>query len=164
MRFIFAPCLIFWLSGCVVLPPIASFASWTFGGVTYAVSGKTVSDHAFSAITQEDCAFLRVLDNEPVCRDFAEGEEPILVAYDGEELYPTGIEERLPFDGKSHVAEPEATRLAGAAPELTTAAGPPAPPADIPPKAAVRPISISGAASGTELDQAAVDAIAQQSQ
>ena len=156
MRFTFALCLIFLLPGCAVLPPVASFASWTFGGVTYAVSGKTVSDHAISTITQEDCAVLRVLDKKPVCREFAEGEKPILVAYDGEEIYPTGIEGRRPFDGKPQVAQPEATRLAGVAPELTTAVGPPAPPADSPPKAAARPVSISGAASGTELDQAGI--------
>ncbi len=156
MRNICALSLFFLLTGCAALPPVVTFATWALGGVTYAVSGKTVSDHAVSSVTQKDCAFLRILDSQPVCRAYADGEKPLLVAYSGEEIYPTGFEEPSPFDGKPEAEAPEAIQLAGGLPELTTAAGPAPRAASVPGKAPARPVPISGATSGTELDKAGV--------
>ena len=79
MRYIFALCLVLSLTGCLTLPPAVTFASWALGGITYAVSGKTISDHAISSITQEDCAVLRILQNQPVCREYTNGQKPLPV-------------------------------------------------------------------------------------
>ena len=154
MRTIFAMGLVFSLAGCAAIPPVVTFASWALGGVTYSASGKMVADHAVSSITQEDCAFMRIFKNEPVCHEFAEGEGPVLVAYDGEQIYPDGVEGRMPRAAAPAPKQPEATRLAGDLPELTTAAGPAPAVMNDPVEAPSRTEPISGAASGTELDEA----------
>jgi hypothetical protein len=57
------------LAGCAAIPPAVSIATWAIDGTTLAISGKTVSDHAISAVTQRDCAMWRLLKGEPVCAD-----------------------------------------------------------------------------------------------
>ena len=37
--------------------------------VSYSVSGKNMTDHAYSAVTAMDCAMSRMIKNEPVCKD-----------------------------------------------------------------------------------------------
>ncbi len=55
------------LSGCA-LPPIVTIASIAVDVASYGATGKTVSDHGLSFVMQQDCAMLRVLDDEkPVC-------------------------------------------------------------------------------------------------
>ena len=55
------------LSGCA-LPPIVTVASIAVDVASYGATGKTVSDHGLSFVMQQDCAMIRVLDNEkPVC-------------------------------------------------------------------------------------------------
>lgn len=54
-------------AGCV-LPPAVTIASFAADGVSYAATGKSVTDHGISAATGHDCALLRpVLDDKPVC-------------------------------------------------------------------------------------------------
>ncbi len=55
------------LSGCA-LPPIVTVASIAVDVASYGATGKTVSDHGLSFVMQQDCAMLRVFENEkPVC-------------------------------------------------------------------------------------------------
>lgn len=56
------------LGGCA-LPPALSIASLVVDGVSYAASGKSVQDHALSAVTDEDCALWRVVTGLAICRD-----------------------------------------------------------------------------------------------
>ncbi len=51
------------LSGCLALPPAIQLASLAIDGISYMQTGKSVSDHALSAVTNKDCAMLRALDD-----------------------------------------------------------------------------------------------------
>ena len=58
------------LSGCLALPPALQLASLAIDGISYMQTGKSVSDHALSAITNKDCAMLRALDDvDSVCTE-----------------------------------------------------------------------------------------------
>jgi hypothetical protein len=56
------------LNGCV-LPPIVSLASYSVDIVTYEATGKTATDHLYSAVARSDCSFVRVLHKKPICVD-----------------------------------------------------------------------------------------------
>lgn len=60
------------LSGCV-LPPAVSVATLALDVGSFAVSGKTVTDHGLSLVAQEDCALTRVLEGE-ICEAYLEYE------------------------------------------------------------------------------------------
>jgi len=60
-------CLALLGSGCA-LPPAVTVASFAADGVSYMVSGRTVSDHALSYAAQEDCAMHRVVKGEGICK------------------------------------------------------------------------------------------------
>ncbi|PCJ61580.1 MAG: hypothetical protein COA65_01100 [Rhodospirillaceae bacterium] len=53
-------------SGCA-LPPVVTVASFAADGVSYVMSGRTVSDHVLSYAVQEDCAVYRVVKGESIC-------------------------------------------------------------------------------------------------
>ena len=53
------------LSGCGI-PPMITVASLMLDAASYGATGKTVTDHALSAVLQKDCALLRGLKG-PVC-------------------------------------------------------------------------------------------------
>jgi len=56
------------LSGCLaILPPAVQLASLALDGVSYAATGKSVTDHALSGLTDQDCAMIRVLKGQDVC-------------------------------------------------------------------------------------------------
>ena len=59
---------LFPLSGCL-LPPAVTIASWSADIVTYEVTGKTATDHVYSAVARSDCSFVRILHDEPICVD-----------------------------------------------------------------------------------------------
>lgn len=63
------------LAGCA-LPPALVVASYAADGVLLMTSGKTSTDHLLSMAEKRDCAVWRVVKNEPVCQDFAEGKDP----------------------------------------------------------------------------------------
>ncbi|MCK5546928.1 MAG: hypothetical protein KAI27_06105, partial [Rhodospirillaceae bacterium] len=44
------------LSGCLALPPALQLASLAIDGISYMQTGKSISDHALSAVTNKDCA------------------------------------------------------------------------------------------------------------
>ena len=50
------------------MPPAISIASLVLDVGSFAVSGKTMTDHGISVVAREDCALLRVFDGE-VCED-----------------------------------------------------------------------------------------------
>ncbi len=56
------------LAGCG-LPPAVVVASYAVDGLSYMTSGKSVTDRAFSALTQRDCALHRVITEAGFCRD-----------------------------------------------------------------------------------------------
>jgi len=56
------------LNGCA-LPPIVAIASYSADIVSYAATGKTVTDHAYSAVARSDCSFIRILEEKPICVD-----------------------------------------------------------------------------------------------
>jgi hypothetical protein len=56
------------LNGCV-LPPIVTLASYSVDIVTYEATGKTATDHVYSAVARSDCSFVRVLHLKPICVD-----------------------------------------------------------------------------------------------
>ncbi len=57
------------LGGCG-LPPAVTAASWALDGVSYLVSGKSVTDHAISEVASQDCALFRVVQERSICQDF----------------------------------------------------------------------------------------------
>jgi hypothetical protein len=54
------------LNGCA-LPPALTIASFAADGVSYLATGKSTTDHALSAIAQEDCAMMRAIAEKPIC-------------------------------------------------------------------------------------------------
>src|SRR6476646_704010 len=56
------------LNGCVV-PPVVTLAEYSVDVVTYAATGKTATDHIYSAVARSDCSFVRVLRVKPICVD-----------------------------------------------------------------------------------------------
>lgn len=55
------------LGGCGLVPPAVSIASFAADALSYAVSGKSVSDHGLSMVMREDCAVFNIVDGEEVC-------------------------------------------------------------------------------------------------
>jgi len=69
------------LSGCLaILPPAVQLASLALDGVSYAATGKSVTDHALSGLTDQDCAMMRVLKGQNMCLVEDIGVENIEVA------------------------------------------------------------------------------------
>ena len=56
----------FLVAGCA-LPPALTLASFAADGISYVATGKSTTDHALSALAQEDCAMLRALKEEAIC-------------------------------------------------------------------------------------------------
>jgi len=64
-----ASSLIFSLSGCIVaVPPALQIASMALDGLSYATTGKSVSDHAISKLTSKDCAMTNILKGTDICQ------------------------------------------------------------------------------------------------
>ena len=55
------------LGGCGLVAPAISIASFAADAFSYAVSGKSVSDHGLSMVMQEDCAVLNFVKGEAIC-------------------------------------------------------------------------------------------------
>ena len=61
------PFLAMFTAAACALPPVVTVASLAVDGVSYAMSGRTVSDHALSYAVQEDCAVYRAVKGENIC-------------------------------------------------------------------------------------------------
>ena len=73
-RLIILSSVIFLLSGCgtLVLNPAFSYLSYiksASDAASYMTTGKTISDHAISAVLEKDCAIVRAMRNENICVD-----------------------------------------------------------------------------------------------
>jgi hypothetical protein len=64
------------LSGCATL----QLASFGISGISYAVSGKSISDHAISKVMAKDCALHRVILGQSACVDPELQEPGVLIA------------------------------------------------------------------------------------
>lgn len=76
--------------GCV-LPPAMVVASYSADIVSYAATGKTITDHAYSTVARSDCSFIRVLRGKPVCVDEPDKPQETQLAQ-AEAASPTGGE------------------------------------------------------------------------
>lgn len=71
------------LSGCG-LPPAITAASWALDGVSFVATGKSVTDHAISEVSQRDCALFRVVQEKEICRDFEAGDTTLLASLEAD--------------------------------------------------------------------------------
>ncbi|MGB0682421.1 MAG: SPOR domain-containing protein [Magnetovibrionaceae bacterium] len=62
------------LSACGTIPTPISVATYAVDGISYIVSGKSLTDHGISYVMGQDCALLRPFWGDPICKD-QEGEE-----------------------------------------------------------------------------------------
>lgn len=60
-------------SGCAPLPAAYMVAVQAVDGVSYVATGKSSTDHLLSAVLDEDCALLRLVSDEPVCKGSKDG-------------------------------------------------------------------------------------------
>ena len=56
------------LPGCLALPPAVTLASFGIDIGSFALTGKTASDHVLSAVADGDCRLMGVLEGE-ICRE-----------------------------------------------------------------------------------------------
>ncbi len=82
------------LLGACALPAVYSIATLAVDGISYATSGKGLSDHAISAVANEDCAMWRVLVARPICRD-ADMPETVVAAAAGVAAAPAPEESEV---------------------------------------------------------------------
>ena len=68
LRLAFVSMLAVWLAGCG-LPPMVAIMSSAADGVSFIAAGKSLSDIALSAMTDKDCAVLRIVTNNEICRE-----------------------------------------------------------------------------------------------
>ncbi len=90
------------LNACA-LPAAFSIASLAVDGISYATSGKSVSDHALSAVANEDCAMWRALKARPICRDRDVPETMVAAAPESE--VPAAVLAAAPAAGGSTAPE-----------------------------------------------------------
>lgn len=69
----------FVLQACAVPVPL-KIASWALDGISYLATKKSLTDHGLSMVAQQDCAMLRGLQGEEICRDGAPGNDGVTVA------------------------------------------------------------------------------------
>ncbi len=67
------------LVGACVLPLPLQVASMVLDGVSYLATQKSLSDHGLSAISGKDCALLRTLTLDPICRERTSGTDVAFV-------------------------------------------------------------------------------------
>jgi hypothetical protein len=75
-----AICLPLLTGGCG-LPLAATAASTAADGASYATTNKSTFDHFTSMVSKKDCAALRMLDNNKICREREDGHDPYSVSY-----------------------------------------------------------------------------------
>ncbi len=77
-HFLLALSGILFLGGCA-MPPVVMVASYAIDGVSFIVSGKSISDHAISAALKKDCSLIRVIAGRQICVDAKDGTSPPVV-------------------------------------------------------------------------------------
>ena len=66
MRFLLIGFVCLAVTGCA-LPVSVQIASWAASGLSYVTTGRSVSDHAVSAVASRDCALHRIILGEEIC-------------------------------------------------------------------------------------------------
>lgn len=79
------------LSGCSTL----TLVSFGISGLSYAISGKSVSDHVVSKLMAKDCALHRLLGGKAPCSEWPITEGMALAVNDGDESTNPGEEKSL---------------------------------------------------------------------
>ena len=79
MRFFFIVLIGIGLSGCAIPIPL-QIASWAASGISYVTTGKSMSDHAVSAVASQDCAVHRLVLGRSMCEAFVDESEGTAVA------------------------------------------------------------------------------------
>src|SRR4029078_3629825 len=64
----FAVLLCIALAGCGLVPPAVSAVSFAADAFSYAFSGKSVPDHGLSMVMKQDCAMLKLVEGEAICK------------------------------------------------------------------------------------------------
>ncbi len=77
-HFLLALSGILFLGGCA-MPPVVMVASYAIDGVSFIVSGKSITDHAISAALKKDCSLIRVIAGRQICVDAKDGTSPPVV-------------------------------------------------------------------------------------
>ncbi len=108
------------LSACAI-PPAVTIISLAANAVSYAATGKSVSDHGISAVVGEDCALWRVLADRKICTT-----DSAVLASTGSShadeqapktLANNGIDERLSDPAEKVAAAPKGSAEPGSAEE-----------------------------------------------
>lgn len=69
MRWLCLLTIVMFVPGCA-MPAAFTIASFALDTGSYAMSGKTLTDHGLSLAMEEDCSMMRVLDeDDEVCRE-----------------------------------------------------------------------------------------------
>lgn len=98
--------LAFSLSGCFFLPPVVSLASLALDVGSYAVSGKTMTDHGISLVADEDCALVRVFEGQ-LCEENQQYEfESVATLQPLPSDEPSLLFAALPVDAENAVPQP----------------------------------------------------------
>ena len=79
MRYFFIVLIGIGLSGCAIPIPL-QIASWAASGISYITTGKSMSDHAVSAVASQDCAVHRLVLGRSMCEAFVDESEGTAVA------------------------------------------------------------------------------------
>ena len=82
-RLAFVSMLGAWLSGCG-LPPAIALMSSAADGISFIAAGKSFSDVALSAMTDQDCAVIRIINNDAICREATGDRRPAGVVVSAE--------------------------------------------------------------------------------
>lgn len=57
------------LSGCAGIPPAVTIATTAIDGVSWAASGKTVTDHVISEVADADCRIIGLIEDGQICQE-----------------------------------------------------------------------------------------------
>ncbi len=163
------------LTGCLLPAPVM-LASYGATGVVLLETGKTPTDHAISAVREEDCALVRALRREAICRERATVDTVVAEAdMDHGTQVPADIGQprRLtrPSRGHDPMAADRVTvatlpPIAPAAstsavlPDAPAVAAPAAVPAAVPPARTAAPIGIAAPFSPDRVTPAVPDRLA----
>ena len=118
--------------GCALPLPIV-IAGYAADGISVAASDKTLTDHALSAVADEDCALWRVVTDEDICMDDGQPIDIMVASANGPVVFGASTQpvERFTADGHAPAHAEQASAIAvlpadapiGAIAALATARG-----------------------------------------
>ena len=133
------------LNGCA-LPPVIGAVAYLIDGASYVETGKSVSDHALSAVAHEDCAMWRLLKGELICQGPNDkGKKNAIAIAAATTVYPgdapdsdSDVQPTMVAEAPAAVEPAVAERLAAIAPAAGEAATPAPPSANWEPVLTIR--------------------------